>query len=307
MSTEMIKSVSVSEFAEKLHLTVKNEGKGEVELSSISISRPGLQLAGYYEKFDNHRIQVIGHAEHSFILSLPEKARYNAINQLFSKNISCLIIARDLDVLDEIDELAKEYDCPLFVSDKVTTVLIHELMLYLSDELAPIDRAHGVLMDLYGVGVMITGKADVGKSETALELISRGHRLVADDTVILQLSGEKIVGKSPENIRYYMEVRGIGIINVKTMYGSASVRPETQLDIVVELIPWTPEVEYDRLGDEKRYVEILGKKITAFKIPVQPGRNIPAIIEAASKKFRLEEQLGMSATEELINKTFGKK
>lgn len=304
---ETVKSVGVKEFADKLQLTIVNDGMGEVVLSDVSVSRPGLQLAGYYEKFANRRVQVIGSAEYEFIKSLPEKARYKSVKQLFSKNLCCLIIARGLEVIDEIFACAKEYSCPLFVSDKVTTLLIHELTLYLSEELAPVDRLHGVLMDVYGVGVLITGKAGIGKSETALELISRGHRLVADDTVIVQQSGDKILGKSPVNTRFFMEVRGIGIINVKTMYGSASVRTDKQIDILLELVAWTPELKYDRLGNEKTYTKILDTDIVSYVIPVQPGRNIPAIIEAAAKKYRLEEQLGMSATDELINSAFGEK
>lgn len=302
---ETVKSVGVKEFADKLQLKVINEGMGEVVLSDVSVSRPGLQLAGYYEKFANRRVQVIGSAEYEFIRSLPEKARYKSIKQLFSKNLCCFIIARGLEVTDEIFSCAKEYGCPLFVSDKVTTLLIHELTLYLSEELAPVDRLHGVLVDVYGVGVLITGKAGIGKSETALELISRGHRLVADDTVIVHQSGDKLLGKSPVNTRFFMEVRGIGIINVKTMYGSASVRTDKQIDILLELVAWTPELKYDRLGNEKTYTKILGTDVTSYVIPVQPGRNIPAIIEAAAKKYRLEEQLGMSATDELINNAFG--
>ncbi len=304
---EMVKTVSVKEFADRMQLKVINEGHGEVMLSDVSISRPGLQLAGYYEKFANRRVQVIGSAEYEFIKSLPEKARYKSIKQLFSRNLCCLIIARGLEVTEEIDALAKEYGCPLFLSEKVTTLLMHELTLYLSEELAPVDRIHGVLMDVYGVGVLITGKAGIGKSETALELISRGHRLVADDTVIVHQNGEKLVGKSPKNTQYFMEVRGIGIINVKTMYGSASVRPEKTVDILLELVAWTPELKYDRLGNEKAYTKILDCDITSFVIPIRPGRNVPTIIEAAAKKYRLEEQLGVSATDELINNAFGDK
>ncbi len=304
---ELVKTVSVKEFADRMQLKIINEGHGEVILSDVSISRPGLQLAGYYEKFANRRVQVIGSAEYEFIKSLPEKARYKSIKQLFSRNLCCLIIARGLEVTEEIDSFAKEYGCPLFWSEKVTTLLMHELTLYLSEELAPVDRIHGVLMDVYGVGVLITGKAGIGKSETALELISRGHRLVADDTVIVHQNGEKLVGKSPKNTQYFMEVRGIGIINVKTMYGSASVRPEKSIDILLELIAWTPELQYDRLGNEKSYTKILDTDVKSFVIPIRPGRNIPTIIEAAAKKYRLEEQLGVSATDELINNAFGDK
>lgn len=302
-----VKTVSVQEFAKKLNLQIIREGVGVVELSSISVTRPGLQLAGYYEKFANRRVQIIGYAEHEFIKSLPEKARYKAVNQLFEKDINCLIIARGLDVLEEIDVLAQEYNCPVFVSQKVTTVLIHDLLMYLSIELAPSGKVHGVLLDVYGVGVLITGKAGIGKSETALELISRGHRLVADDTVVLHTDGERIIGSAPENIRYYMEVRGVGIINVKTMYGSTSVRDEKTVNMIVELLPWTNDLEYDRLGNERYYTKLLDSQVVTYKIPVQSGRNIPAIIEAASKKYRLEQQLGMSVAEELISKAFTSK
>lgn len=304
---DIVKTVSVKEFADKMQLQIINEGRGEIELSDVSVARPGLQLAGYYEKFANRRVQVIGAAEYEFLKSLPEKARHKAVRQLFSRNLCCFIIARGLEVLEEIEAAANEFSCALFVSDKVTTILIHELSLYLSEELAPVGRIHGVLMDVYGVGVLITGKAGIGKSETALELISRGHRLVADDTVIVHQNGEKVVGKSPKTTQYFMEVRGIGIINVKTMYGSASVRPEKTVDIVLELVTWTPELKYDRLGNEKATTKILDTKITSYVIPVQPGRNVPAIIEAAAKKFRLEEQLGMSATDELIHRAFSTK
>lgn len=304
---DIVKTVSVKEFADKMQLKIINEGRGEIELSDISVARPGLQLAGYYEKFANRRVQVIGSAEYEFLKSLPEKARYKSIRELFSRNLCCLIIARGLEVSEEIESLAREFSCALFVSEKVTTILIHELSLYLSDELAPVGRVHGVLLDVYGVGVLLTGNVGIGKSETALELISRGHRLVADDTVIVHQSGDRVVGKSPQNTQYFMEVRGIGIINVKTMYGSASVRPEKIIDIVLELVSWTPELKYDRIGNEKLHTKILESNITSYVIPVQPGRNIPAIIEAAAKKFRLEEQLGMSATDELINRAFSDK
>lgn len=301
---EIIKNVLVEDFSKALGMTIVCKGRGDVELSSISVSRPGLHLAGYYEKFPNRRVQVLGNAEHQFLKRLPEKARYNALKNLFESNICCLIIARNLEVLDEIELLANEYDCALFVSEKVTTVLIHDLMIYLNDTLAPTDYLHGVLMDIHGIGVLITGPAGIGKSETALELINRGHRLVADDTVQVWDNGERLVGKSPQNIQYYMDVRGIGIINVRTMYGSGAVRPEKAIDIVCELNPWKPELNYDRLGNEHNVTKILDREILTFKIPVQSGRNIPTIIEAAAKKFRLEEQLGMSAIDELIKNIF---
>lgn len=301
---EIIKNVLVEDFAKELGLTVVCAGRGDVELSSISVSRPGLHLAGYYEKFPNRRVQVLGNAEHQFLKHLPQKARYSAIKRLFESNICCLIIARNLEVLEEIETLASEFECALFVSGKVTTVLIHDLMVYLNDALAPTDYVHGVLMDIHGVGVLITGSAGIGKSETALELINRGHRLVADDTVQVLDIGDRIIGKSPANIQYYMDVRGIGIINVKTMYGSGAVRPEKAVDIICELIKWSSGTDYDILGRNKIFTKVLGRELLTFKIPVEPGRNVPTIIEAAAKKFRLEEQLGYSALDELVKNTF---
>jgi len=306
VSTKEVKTVSVSEFAQKLGLRVISEGRGYIELNSISVSRPGLQLAGYFEHFSNKRVQIIGNAEHDFLRCLPTKARKKALDELFKRELPCMVVARNLEITDDLAESANQYDCPLLLSESVTSVLIHDLMVYLNVLFAPTDMVHGVLLDIAGVGVLITGNAGIGKSETALDLITRGHRLVADDTVLLKNTGEKIMGTSPEKIQYFMEVRGIGIINVKNMFGSGSVRPEKSVDIIVELVPWAEINDYDRLGNEKILVDILGIKKQKVIIPVSPGRNIPIIIETAARKFRLEE-FGYNAIDELVNATFGKK
>ena len=301
-----VKVISVSEFAEKLALETVYAGRGNMELSSISVSRPGLQLAGYFEHFANVRVQIIGNAEYEFLRCLPQKAREKALDELFKRELPCLIVARNLEITDELAESARRYDCPLFRSPLVTSVLIHDMMVYLNNLFAPTDVMHGVLLDIAGVGVLITGNAGIGKSETALDLISRGHRLVADDTVLLKNTGDKIMGTCPEKIQYFMEVRGIGIINVKSMFGSGAVRPEKSVDLIAELVPWEQIKDYDRLGDEKLCVDILGIKKQKLLIPVSPGRNIPIIIETAARKFRLE-QLGYNAATELVNATFNKK
>lgn len=300
-----VKIMTVEEFAENLELEIVSSGRGDFQLSSISVSRPGLQLAGYFEHFANERVQVIGNAEHEFLRCLPQRAKEQALDQLFKRELPCLIIARGLDVDDEVVEFAEKYDCPLFRSKAVTTVLIHDLMVYLSDQFAPTASMHGVLLDISGVGVLITGNAGIGKSETALDLISRGHRLVADDTVLLKNVSNKIMGTCPSKIQYFLEVRGIGIINVKSMFGSGAVRPEMTVDLIAELVPWNEMRDYDRLGDEKNCVDILGIKKQKLLIPVSPGRNIPIIIETAARKFRLE-QLGYNAIDELVNSTFKK-
>lgn len=301
-----VKVITVEEFAKELSLETIYAGRGEMELSSISVSRPGLQLAGYFEHFSNVRVQIIGNAEHDFLRCLPQSAREKALDELFKRELPCMIVARNLEVTDEIIESAMRYDCPLFRSPLVTSVLIHDMMVYLNDLFAPVDTMHGVLLDIAGVGVLITGNAGIGKSETALDLISRGHRLVADDTVILKNTGENIIGTCPEKIQYFMEVRGIGIINVKSMFGSGAVRPEKTVDLIAELVPWEQIKDYDRLGNEKMSVDILGIEKQKLLIPVSPGRNIPIIIETAARKFRLE-QLGYSAVDDLLNATFSKK
>ena len=302
---EQFKNITVEEFSKKLQLEVVSSGRGEFQLSSISVSRPGLQLAGYFEHFASERVQVIGNAEHEFLRCLPQKAKEQALDQLFKRELPCLIVARNLEIDDELIEYAEKYDCPIFRSKAVTTVLIHDLMAYLSDLFAPTASMHGVLLDISGVGVLITGNAGIGKSETALDLISRGHRLVADDTVLLKNSNGKIMGTCPTKIQYFLEVRGVGIINVKSMFGSSAVLPEKSVELIAELVPWDQMRDYDRLGDEKTCIDILGVQTQKLLIPVSPGRNIPIIIETAARKFRLE-QLGYSAIDELVNSTFKK-
>jgi len=297
--------VTVDEFADQLGLEIISRGRGELVISDISVSRPGLQLAGYFEHFAGNRVQVIGNAEHEFLKCLAYEQKSNVLNRLFGSNIPCLIIARGLAADPSLIEIAEQYSCPLFRSTSITTVLIHDLMIYLNEILAPEAVIHGVLLDISGVGVLITGKAGVGKSETALELISRGHRLVADDTVIVKNNGEILVGYCPGKIKYYMEVRGIGIINVKNMFGPGAIRPEKTVELVAELVHWNELSDIDRLGDERQAVDILGMSVPKLVIPVSPGRNIPIIIETAARKFRLEE-FGYSAIDELLSAAFSK-
>lgn len=296
---------SVKEFGETLSLEIIFEGRSEISISSISVSRPGLQLAGYYKHFANDRVQVIGNAEHEYLKSLGSAARKKSLDDLFKCELPCMIISRELEVMPDILEAAKKYNCPLFRSPAITTVLIHDLMLYLNDMLAPTTVVHGELLDVSGVGVLITGEAGIGKSETALELITHGHRIVADDSVLIKNTGELLVGTCPNKIRYFMEVRGLGIINVKTMFGPGAIRPEKTVDLVVDLVHWDEKREYDRLGDEKNSAKLLGVEIPKHIIPVSPGRNIPVIIETAARKYRLE-QLGYSALDELISLSFAK-
>lgn len=299
------RTVTCEEFAEQLGLDILYNGKGTVCVSDISVSRPGLQLAGYFEHFAENRVQVMGNAEHEFLKMLASEEKNAVLDKLFASKIPCLIMARGLEIDPLLYFYAEKYECPLFGSTSVTTVLIHDLMIYMNELLAPETLIHGGLLDIFGVGVLITGKAGVGKSETALELISRGHRLVADDSVVIKNKGEILVGTCPGKIKYYMEVRGIGIINVKNMFGPGAIRPEKTVELVAQLVPWNELADYDRLGDVKQTEEILGISVPKLVIPVSPGRNIPIIIETAARKFRLEE-FGYSAVDELLNATFSK-
>ena len=226
------------------------------------------------------------------------------IEALFERDIPCLIIARGLEFTEEIIEGAKKYNCPLFGSPKITTVLINDITIYQSEILAPTEVMHGVLVDVFGVGILITGKSGVGKSEIALELVNRGHRLIADDSLINKKINDQLIGKSPEKIRYYMEIRGIGIINIQRMFGPGSVRPDKGVDIIAELSPWEQGKNYDRIGINEQYEEILGINIQKVVIPVTPGRNIPIVLETAARKFRLKQE-GYDPAADLMQSVFG--
>ncbi len=301
MSASTIINVSVEEFSKELELTVLEKGRGEIPLCSRNILRPGLQLTGYFEHFDHTRIQVIGMAEHEYITGCSRDFKINVFKELFKRNIPCLIVSRNLGVDDDILEQAKAYGCPVFMSAKITTHLINEAYYYLSRLLAKETMVHGVLVDVSGVGILLEGDAGIGKSEIALELINRGHRLVADDCVIIRRINDILTGTAPEKIRNYMEIRGLGIINIQTMYGPGSVRMEKAIDIVVKLERWDEKKEYDRIGDIDFTENILGVEKFLLLIPVTPGRNIPTIIETAAKKFRLK-QIGYDAAHELLEK-----
>ncbi len=298
--------ISVKEFAKELNLEIINEGRKNITLSSISVSRPGLQLTGYFKYFDHKRVQIIGNAEYSYLVAMPESARKKNLEKLFKLDVPCMIIARNLPVLDEIKTFSEKYNCPLFRSKQITTVLSHELTNYQNELLAPTTVMHAVLVEVFGVGVLIKGKSGIGKSEIALELITRGHRLVSDDSVVIKNFGETLMGKAPKNIQYFMEVRGLGIINIQKMYGPGAIRPQKTIDLVVELSKLGEGQHYERLGDTQSEIEILGIKIPKLSIPVSPGRNTPVVIETAARKYRLDQE-GYDATKDLIEKTFKSK
>ena len=299
-------TILLESFCASLGLEVVFAGRGRVTLSSYSVVRPGLQLAGYFKYFDSSRIIVIGNSEYEYLRDLPLELRHERVQALMSyHDIPCIILTRDLPVPQEVIEQARLTGCPILRTDRVTTVLMNDLFYYLNKKLAPSITMHGVLMDVSGVGILITGHSGVGKSETAMELIKRGHRLVADDSVIIRREGDTLVGTSPELIRYFMELRGIGILNIKNMYGSGSILNEKSIELVMELEDWVEGKEYDRLGVGTQYETILNQKVMKHTIPVKPGRNLSIIIEVAARNFRLKS-MGYDAAQELISRTIGR-
>ena len=267
------------------------------------INRPALQLAGFYESFDKDRLQVIGRVEHSFLLSLTEEKRRESIRNLFGYQIPCLIVCKDLEIFPEMMEYGREFDVPIFRTDQITTDFTAELIFWLREELADRVMMHGVLVDIYGEGVLITGASGIGKSETALELIKRGHRLIADDAVeIKKIADRRLIGSCPEIIRYLIELRGIGIINVKELYGVGSVKDQKTVDLVIKLEVWDGQTgSYDRLGLNEEYMDILGNKVLCNTIPVRPGRNVAIICESAAMTNR-QKKMGKNTAQEFADR-----
>ena len=299
-------TVMLDKFASELNLEILYAGRGLITLTSISVDRPGLRLAGFFHVFDARRILLIGLAEHEYMRSFSEQQRKERIKGLFDcGEIPCVIFARDLPVLPEFLECARSSGTPIFRTSRMTTSIMADLYVYLNRILAPQTSVHGVLMDVFGTGILLTGNSGVGKSETAMELIKRGHRLVADDSVSIKRVENELIGTAPEKIRYFMELRGIGIINVKNMYGSGSVLFEKKVDLVFEMEPWRRDKEYDRIGGEKDCEEILGIKIPKLTVPVSPGRNLAILIEVAARDQRLKS-MGYDAAQELIQRTIGR-
>ena len=262
------------------------EGEKDIEIFVNDINRPGLQLSGFYNYFAPERIQVIGKAEWSFLEAMALELRKKRIDKYFSFNLKCLVITRDLEPQEELLKAAKKNKIWLMRTRLVTTKFISKLTIYLTGQLAPETRLHGVLVDVYGIGILITGESGIGKSETALELIKRGHRLVTDDAVdIKEIDGE-LIGRSPRITIGMLEVRGIGIIDVASLYGLSSILPEKDIQLLMHFEHWKDDGDYDRLGLNDDRQDILGVKVKKLRVPVRPGRNIAVIIEAAAVNYR---------------------
>ena len=305
MSEAVTVQTNLLSFAKDLGFEVIYEGRKTLTLASMSVERPGLQLAGFFDYFDTRRILVFGLAEYEYLQTFSSEERKQKFVALFSAGeVPCVILSRNLPAMDELIEAVQLVKCPVLRSNKVTTDLMSDLYIYLNRQLAPTTSEHGVLMEVFGVGILLTGKSGVGKSETAIELIKRGHRLVADDSVIIKQIANELYGTCPDRIRYFMELRGVGIINVKSMYGSGSILDEKKIELVAEMEDLIAGKEYDRIGDKGDYAEYLGVRVPKLTIPVTPGRNLAIVLEVAARHQRLKN-MGYDASQELIERSLG--
>ncbi len=294
-------SVKLSSIVEEYNLkpVVTPENCGDIEISVADVNRPSLQLAGFFEYFDASRIQVIGMVEYTYLESLSSEDRYKSLEKLIKEPIPAIILTRDMEPFPELVECAKKHQRAVYVSDYSTSRFTSAIILYLNVALAPMTQLHGVLVEVYGEGILLLGESGVGKSETAIELVKRGHRLVADDAVeIRRVSNKSLVGSAPEIIRHFIELRGIGIVDVKRLFGMGAVKDTENIDLVINLENWQQGKAYDRLGLDLQKMDILGIEVPSLTIPIKPGRNLAMIVEVAAMNAR-QRKMGYNAAEEL--------
>ena len=299
---DAIYKVSLKKLINECGLSVLYTPKdtNDIEITTNDVVRPGLQLDGFYKYFDPSRIQILGKMEFAFLNTLDSETRYERLKGLLSKEIPALVITRNIKPFDEIIELAKEYNVPVLSSTESTSAALSRIITFLSYELAPRITRHGVLVEVYGEGILIMGESGAGKSEAAIELVKRGHRLVADDAVeIRRMSDVTLVGSSPENIRHFIELRGIGIINARRLFGMGAVKVSEKIDMVVQIELWDSQKTYDRMGIDEEYIDILGVKVPSTTIPIKPGRNLAVILEVAAMNNR-EKKMGYNGALELL-------
>ncbi|MCR5616407.1 MAG: HPr(Ser) kinase/phosphatase [Saccharofermentans sp.] len=299
-------SVFLSEIVKEFNLEIVYDS-GDIEERRLLVAdatRPGLQLAGYYDHFGPDRIQIIGNMEHAYLDHLEPDERLASVSALFEKNIPALVLTRNHKIHKEILEAAQEYKTPILRTSQATSDFVSELVKYLRVELAPRVSMHGVLVEVYGEGILILGESGVGKSETALEIVKRGNRLIADDQIeIRKVSETTLVGRAPDVIKHLIEIRGIGILDVKELYGVSSVKPQEAIDFVINLELWDEKKTYDRLGLGDETTDILGIKVPSVTIPVGPGRNLAIIVEAAAINYRVKK-MGYNAAQDLVSRVF---
>ncbi|NLM74958.1 MAG: HPr kinase/phosphorylase [Clostridiaceae bacterium] len=306
MNTPMVKlSRLIKEFSlEKLYY---KDNFDDILITTTDINRPGLQLAGFFEYFGTDRVQIIGKVEMTYLSELESNQRYERLRALFSTGIPCVVLARGMKPFPEMLQAAKDCDIPLLRTEDVTSRFSSDLIAFLNVELAPMEIMHGELVEVYGEGILILGESGVGKSETALELVKRGHRLVADDLVeVRRVSSKTLVGMAPEIIRHFIEIRGIGILDVKYLYGVGSVKVTEKIDLVVNMELWDKNKHYERVGSEELTTEILGIRVPSLTIPVRPGRNLAIIIEVAALNNR-QKKMGYNAAKAFTERITGRK
>ncbi len=297
-------SVSLLKIIDKMkleNLTPEIELKG-IKINQPDINRPALQLAGYFEHYEASRLQIIGFVEYTYMEGLSQERKEEIYDKLLSCPIPCIVFCRELHPDELFKKIAIEKGVPLLMTKKATSAFTAEIIRWLNVQLAPCISVHGVLVDVYGEGVLITGESGIGKSEAALELVRRGHRLVTDDVVeIRKVSDETLVGSAPSITKHFIEMRGVGIIDVKNLYGVANVKETQGIDLVIHLEDWSKDKEYDRLGLEEEYTEYLGIKVVCHNIPVRPGRNLSVICETAAINHR-QKKMGYNAAQELYKR-----
>lgn len=302
-------SVPLTQLAKEFHLEVAYASTdfASIRITVEDVARPGLQLAGYFDHYEPMRLQVMGNVEMSYVSKLPPAERSAVFDRLFAYKFPALLIARGIQPHPEMLEMAKKHNITILRTKEATSSIVSTIITYLKDALAPRVTRHGVLVEVYGEGILLLGDSGIGKSEAAVELLKRGHRLIADDAVeIRRISTNSLVGTAPELIRNYIELRGIGIINVAKLYGVGAVKLENNINLVVNIVPWNTQEAYDRLGLEDQYTEILGVKVPMNVIPITPGRNLAVILEVAAMNNR-QKKMGYNAAQEFteqINRHF---
>ncbi len=293
-------SVALKDIVQEFALQVDHAATDfdRIRLTVADLSRPGLQIAGYFDHFEPVRLQVLGNVEVSYLSKLTPEERIITFDRLFSYKIPALILARDVRPDQECLAMAKKHNITLLRSKDATSNLVSGIITYLTSAIAARITRHGVLMEVYGEGILLIGESGIGKSEAAVELLKRGHRLIADDAVeIKRISGNSLIGTAPGLIRNYIELRGIGIVNVAKLFGMGAVKEENVIDLVVNIVPWNTHQVYDRLGLEDQYMDILGVKVPMYTIPITPGRNLAVILEVAAMNNR-QRRMGYNSAAE---------